>query len=326
MSNRFAIFLPIIIVLGLLAPDQYVRAAAVKKIEIKIDWTPAAEYYGIFYAKYAGIFKKHGYDVKITYGSGAPDVATLVGTGEIAIGTTTSDNILRRFATGQRYAAVRKIFNFNPSSIVTLKGNDIASVADLARKKIGVNIQASPYEQFMFLVKKDKKTKLLSDDFTEVAIGFGGSTQLLNGMVDAFLAYTTNQAIDVAMERPDDCKEIFLGDEGIYSYGLVLAFADQKTLEAHGIQREDIENIYDAISEGYEKGFRDIDNAVNYLIDVEPVINKEKTRMAIQKIGKLNASVVYPHKLVDSWVVSEKVTEENRLDVLHLYNSIVWDK
>ena len=31
-----------------------------KNIEIMIDWVPVAEYYGFFYAKHSGIFKKYG--------------------------------------------------------------------------------------------------------------------------------------------------------------------------------------------------------------------------------------------------------------------------
>lgn len=120
------IFVTILLVLSFLfaacgsknKKDSY---GGLKDIEIMIDWVPVAEYYGFFYAKHSGIFKKYGYNVEILTGSGASNVAVQVGAGNVAIGTTTSDNILRQYVRGGRYAAVRPLLSFNPSSVITLK-------------------------------------------------------------------------------------------------------------------------------------------------------------------------------------------------------------
>lgn len=289
-----------------------------KKVEIMIDWMPSAEYYGFYYAKSNGIFKKYGYDVILKNGTGASDVAMQVGMGHVPIGTSTSDNLLRLYSKGAKYSSLRKVFNFNPSSIVTLSNNKISTIKDLKNKKLGVNLNASPYAQFERLLTLRKDIPIDISDVAEIPIGYGGAIQLLNKDVDAFLAYTTNQAIDVQLED-EDYKEIYLGDNGIYSYGLVLAFSDMKTLEKHNLTTSDITNITKAVIEGYDKGFSNINSSVECLMKVEPSLNAVKLKEAIIKIGKLNRTVNYPHKQVDLWM--DEISEKTRLEVLSLYSN-----
>ena len=296
-----------------------------KDIEITIDWVPVAEYYGFYYAKHSGIFKEYGYNVTIKNGTGAPDVATQIGTGNILIGTSTSDNILRRYADGHKFSAVRKIFNFNPSSVVTLKENNINKISDLYGKTLGVNIKASPYEQLMALILNDRSIPLEKEQFKEYPIEYGGAVQLLNKDVDAFLAYTTNQAIDVSLKN-NNAKEIFLGDLGIYSYGLVLAFADDEVLRKNGLTEHDVNMISEAVIKGYDKGLTDIDNAVKYLKENDQLLDEKKVREGILKIGKLNKTVVYPHKHIDSWIKDARITDDKRNEVLKLYTTVAWEK
>jgi NitT/TauT family transport system substrate-binding protein len=300
------------------------NTTGLKDIEITIDWTPVAEYYGIYYAKESGLFKKHGYNVTIQIQNGAPIVANLVGTGTIPIGTTTSDDILRSYAKKHRYSAVRRLFTFNPSSIITLKENNISTIDDLRGKTLGVNPNGNPYLQLKSLIETNRNIKIGMDDFKEnPSIGWGGAELLLNHTVDAILAYTTNQALDV--KRQDSTmNEVFLGDYGAYSYGLVLAFADETALSKYGITKEDVKTIYDIIIEGYEKGFDDIERSILYLKEAEPTLKEDKVRDGIKKIGTLNNLISYPHSKVDEWLIDKSITENIRAEVLKLYNTTVW--
>lgn len=325
------IFVTILLVLSFLfaacgsknKKDSY---GGLKDIEIMIDWVPVAEYYGFFYAKHSGIFKKYGYNVEILTGSGASNVAVQVGAGNVAIGTTTSDNILRQYVRGGRYAAVRPLLSFNPSSVITLKKNHIDDISDLKGKTLGVNIQASPYVQWQFLLKRDRNTPLHEMEVKEYNIEWGGAPQLSEGRVDAFLGYTTNQAVDAELLEKDVC-EIFLGDLGVVSYGVVLAFASSDILQKEKIDKNDVERIYQAVKEGYDRGFSDIPNAIRYMKmqDGDPMLDEEKLRLAIQKIGKLNKTIVYAPKKLDNWVKEDGITSQNRDSVLRLYSTVLWE-
>ncbi len=320
--NKFNLILGLLISVTLLSCNNKKQQNGIKEIEITVDWMPTGEYYGIYYAQSSGIFKKYGYNVKIKNGTGAADVATQIGVGNICIGTSTSDNILRKYNKGLKYSALYRIFKFNPSSIVTLKSEKINSINDLYGKVLGTNIEASPYAQFMYLINEDKKIVLQKTSFEEYPIGYGGAVQLLENKVDAFLAYTTNQAIQVSL-KTNNSKELFLGDYGVYSYGLVLAFADKSVLEKKGLNKQDVENISKAVMEGYREGFKNIDKSIEYLKKNAPTLDDKMVREAILKIGKLNSSVVYPHKEIDNWV--KGVSSEKRKEVLKLYSKIKWD-
>jgi len=300
---------------------QKKNSTGLKDVEIMIDWMPVAEYYGIFYAQKEGIFKNYGYNVTINNGEGAPNVATLVGTGRIPIGTTTSDAILQRYVSGLRYSAVRKLFNFNPTSIISLRKNGINSIDDLRGRTLGRNINSNTYHQLKSLIDTRRDIRISMNDIEEYDIGYGGAEFLFNGNVDAFLGYTTNHAIDVLL-RDATMTEIFLGDLGAYSYGLVLAFADERALRRLGLDKKDIEEITKAILEGYDKGYKDIEKSIQYLKEAEPTLDDKKLEEGILKIGKLNYSVLYPHSEIDSWI--EGIPQDLRLEVLKLYNNIVW--
>ena len=327
MNKLFiTLFISLLIFISCTNSGKHSSIVGLKDIEITIDWLPVAEYYGFYYAKHSGIFKEYGYNVTIYNGTGAPDVASQVGTGNIIIGTSTSDNILKRYANGQQFSAIRRLFNFNPSSIVTLKKNKISKISDLQSKTLGVNIKASPYEQLMALVKNDRSVNLDRDSFREYPIEYGGAAQLLGNNVDAFLAYTTNQAIDVSLQEPEECVEIFLGDLGIYSYGLVIAFAEEKFLKEKGLDKNDVQNIIEAVIKGYEYGLKDVDNAVEYLKQNDPSLDVKKAKEGIMKIGKLNKTVIYPHKNIDKWLLNDKITDKKRNEILRLYTSIKWSE
>lgn len=324
MIRNFTILSLLVCLLITACGSKQTKSSGLKKVEITIDWAPVAEYYGIYYAKENGIFKKYGYDVTIQIQNGAPVVANLVGTGAIPIGTTTSDDILRSYSKKHRYSAVRKLFNYNPSSIISLKANNINSINDLRGKTLGVNPSGNPYLQLKSLIENNRDVKINMDDFKEnPSIGWGGAELLLNHTVDAILAYTTNQALDVKLQD-STMNEVFLGDYGAYSYGLVLAFADEPTLKKYGLTKEDVGNIYNAIIEGYEKGFVDINKSIQYLKEAEPTLKDEKVRIGITKIGNLNNNILYPHSKIDEWLIDKDITEDVRSEVLKLYNTIIW--
>lgn len=297
------------------------KSTSLRDVEITIDWLPVAEYYGIYYAKESGIFKKYGYNVTIKTQNGAPIVANLVGTGTIPVGTTTSDDILRSCAKKHSYSAVRKLFNFNPASIISLKEKGINSIDDLRGKTLGVNVSGNPYLQLKSLIETRRDITINMNSFKEYPIGYGGAEFLFNKNVDAFLGYTTNHALDVLLQD-STMTEVFLGDYGAYSYGLVLAFADEKALRKFELDKRDVQNFTAAVLEGYDAGYKDIKNSIMYLKEVEPTLDDKKLEAGILKIGILNRKVLYPHSEVDLW--QEEISSEVRLKVLDLYNNIIW--
>jgi ABC-type nitrate/sulfonate/bicarbonate transport system substrate-binding protein len=294
---------------------EHEQGVKIKKFQVTIDWAPSPEYYGFFYAKSQGYFLDYQLDVDIQYGSGAPVVASQLAAGDIYAGTTTSDNILRQISRGAYFSSAVPLLKFNPSVIASLTSNPINTLMDIKGKTLGTNKQASVYQQLIFLVNNGNIAK---NSFKEYPIGWGGAAQLENGLVDGILAYTTNAVVDL-QTKDIQIKEIYLGKEGIITYGLVLVIGDKDNLNKNNISDSDINNFIAAVKKGYAEGGKDVKNAVASLMAVEPTLDSKKLQLAIDKINKLNSEANYPLESIDQWVTSDDITPEHRKNALSLY-------
>jgi ABC-type nitrate/sulfonate/bicarbonate transport system substrate-binding protein len=285
------------------------------KFTITIDWIPAPEYYGFFYARQKGIYKDVGLDVEIRFANGAPEVAKELAVGNIYAGTTTSDNLLRQVADGAEFSFARPLLKFNPCVLASLAKSPITKLEDIREKIIGTNPQSSVYQQFLYLLKQHNISK---SSFKQYPIGWGGAAQLKAGDVDAILAYTSNVVIDLEKDKIP-VTEIFFGDLGVESYGVVLAVGSEKLLAKNGISAEQARKFAAATIAGYEMGYQDVPGAVAALQAAEPTLEKTKVEFAIRKIGKLNARFQFVSSNLDRWVEDSNITEESRSATRRLF-------
>lgn len=303
---------------------------SLKKMEVKIDWIPSPEYYGFFYAKAKGLYKNAGLDVKILRGTGAPAVAKELSVGTIYAGTTTSDNVLREMIdaksnnNGEPFYSATALLSFNPCVIASLDkdGKRVENIKALQGKTLGVNKQSSVYQQFQWLITKYADVK--PDSIMEYPIGWGGSVELELGKVDAILAYATNVVLDLE-KKGIPTYELYLGDEGACTYGTVLVTSRAEVFKKEGLSTNDIQKFVQATKDGYVKGASDIDSAIEALLKEEPTLNREKLRLAINKIAEKNDSVHYNEEDVDRWYKGEPgkdVSEEVRVNTRQLYKRI----
>jgi ABC-type nitrate/sulfonate/bicarbonate transport system substrate-binding protein len=265
-----------------------------RPFDITIDWVPSSEYYGFFYAQARGFYRDAGLSVRISNGTGAPIVANQLRAGTIYAGTTTSDNLLRAMAAGGHFTNAVPLLRFNPCTLV-MNPAKLRDLSGLKGKIIGTNKATSVYLQFQSLLTS---RNIHINSFKEVPVGYGGAEIFQAGSVDGFLAYTTNQTIDVEILKAP-FKEMLLGDEGLESYGTVLVIESPK---AEQVSSSDISAFIKATLRGYREGAADIAGAVKALRDYSPVLDPTKIRLAIQKIDRLNATTAYQLDHVDAWV------------------------
>lgn len=291
-----------------------------KPFEVTIDWVPSPEYYGFFVAKEQGFYKEAGLNVEIKHGSGAPVVANQIASGAIYAGTTTSDNLLRQLARGGKFyeQKAEPLLCFNPSVVVSLKNKPISSFSNLDGRILGVNKQSSVYQQLQYLVEKGE----VKSKFTEFPIGWGGVAQINAGQVDAFLAYATNAAVDLSLEKEKDggIEEIYFSKAGVHLYGLVLAFSDKLP---KAITKEDLDAFVKATKKGYEEGAKDTNKAFKALNKVAPTLKEDKVKKAVEKISALNKDKdkIANFDELDSWVSGDGITPEVKNKAKGLYSN-----
>jgi ABC-type nitrate/sulfonate/bicarbonate transport system substrate-binding protein len=166
--------------------------ASYGEISMQYSWIKNEEFAGEFYAYENGYYDEAGFDA--VNGISGPDTGVaklLSGTVQVAL----SDAASVGAAIAEQDAPLKIIgatFQKNPFTILSLKdGADIATPEDLIGKKIGV--QDSNASVFAAILNANgidpSEVEVVPVDFDP--------TPLMEGEVDGFMAYLTNEAITV---------------------------------------------------------------------------------------------------------------------------------
>ncbi|MCC4908575.1 ABC transporter substrate-binding protein [Microbacterium sp. cx-59] len=167
-------------------------AAGFGDLTVQLSWIKNEEFAGEYFADQNGYFTDGGFDsVNLVAGpsTGIPEL--LSGTADVSI----SNAVAVGAAVANEGAPVKIIgttLQKNPFTVLSLKdGGDIATPEDLVGKKIGV--QDSNLSLFnAFLAANDIDASAL-----EIVPVQYDPAPLVNGEVDGFVAYLTNEAITV---------------------------------------------------------------------------------------------------------------------------------
>ncbi|KAA9134565.1 ABC transporter substrate-binding protein [Microbacterium caowuchunii] len=164
-------------------------------ITLQLSWIKNEEFAGEYFADSEGYYTEAGFDsVTLVPGpsGGIPEIMS--GTADISI----SDAVQAGAAIANEGAPIKIIgatFQANPFTVLSLAdGGDIATPEDLKGKKIGV--QDSNMTLFNALLDAND---IDPSELTIVPVQYDPAP-LLNGEVDGFMAYLTNEAISVEME------------------------------------------------------------------------------------------------------------------------------
>ncbi|MFG6444477.1 ABC transporter substrate-binding protein [Microbacterium sp. P06] len=180
------------------APADEASAGAAEgfgEITLQLSWIFNEEFAGEYLATENGYYEEAGFDaVNLVPGpsGGVPEL--LGGTADIAL----SDAVQVGAAVANESAPLKIIgatFQANPFTVLSLEdGGNIASPDDLKGKKIGV--QDSNLTLFNALLAAND---IDASELTIVPVQYDPAP-LVNGEVDGFIAYLTNEAISVEME------------------------------------------------------------------------------------------------------------------------------
>lgn len=174
--------------------DTEAEAASYGEVSIQYSWIKNEEFAGEFYAYENGYYDEAGFENVV--GIAGPDTGVaklLSGTVQFAL----SDAASVGAAVAEQDAPLKIIgatFQKNPFTILSLTdGGNIATPEDLIGKRIGV--QDSNASVFAALLAANG---IDAADVEIVPVDFD-PTPLMNGEVDGFMAYLTNESITVEM-------------------------------------------------------------------------------------------------------------------------------
>ncbi|MEV7694487.1 ABC transporter substrate-binding protein [Microbacterium sp. NPDC089189] len=171
------------------------ESAGYGDITLQLSWIKNEEFAGEYFADSKGYYTEAGFDsVNLVPGPSGGVAELLSGSADIAL----SDSVQIGSAVANEGAPLKIIgatFQANPFTVLSLAdGGDISTPEDLIGKRIGV--QDSNLTLFSALLAAND---IDPADVTVVPVQYDPAP-LVNGEVDGFVAYLTNEAISVEME------------------------------------------------------------------------------------------------------------------------------
>lgn len=194
-------------------------------LKVQLSWIKNEEFSGEFFADSNGYYTDAGFSsVTLTAGPSTGTAELLSNSADVAL----SDAVSVGTVIANQEAPLKIIgatYQKNPFTVLSIAtAGNIATPADLAGKKIGV--QASNTSLFQALLAAND---LSESDLTVVPVEYDPSV-LINGTVDGFIAYLTNESITVANEGYEVVNLPF-ADNGLPFVAETFTVTDQSIAE-----------------------------------------------------------------------------------------------
>jgi ABC-type nitrate/sulfonate/bicarbonate transport system substrate-binding protein len=222
-------------------------------LSVQLSWIKNAEFLGEYMADSKGYYTQAGFGKVNLVAGPSTGVAELVqGSAQVAL----NDAVSVGTAVANEEAPVKIIgatYQKNPFTILSLaSGGNIATPQDLIGKKIGV--QESNTSLFQALLAANH---IASDQVTVVPVQYDPSV-LVNGEVDGFVAYLTNESITVS-SGGHPVTNLPFADNGLPFVAETFSATDQ-TIAEH---RDLLKAFLKAEIQGWTDALKDPEGAVD---------------------------------------------------------------
>jgi ABC-type nitrate/sulfonate/bicarbonate transport system substrate-binding protein len=227
------------------------------ELSIQFSWIKNAEFLGEYMADTNGYYEDAGFDTVNLVAGPSSGVAELVqGSVQVAL----NDAVSVGTAVANEDAPLKIIgttYQKNPFTILSLAdGGNIATPEDMIGKKIGV--QDSNTSVFEALLSANG---ISPDELTIVPVQYDPSV-LVNGEVDGFVAYLTNESIIVANEG-HEVTNLPFADNGLPFVAETFTVTDQTIAE----DREMLKAFLGAEIRGWTDAIADPEAAVDTCLE-----------------------------------------------------------
>ncbi|MEJ5915347.1 ABC transporter substrate-binding protein [Pseudokineococcus sp. 1T1Z-3] len=249
------------------------EAADYGTLDLQLSWILNEEFAGEYFADSNGYFAEAGFsDVVMTPGPSTGTAELLSGSADVAL----SDSVAVGTVVANEDAPLKIIgatYQANPFTILSLAdGGDIATPQDMVGQRIGV--QASNTSLFEALLAAND---IDPADVTVVPVEYDPSV-LVNGDVDGFLSYLTNEVITVQQQGLETTTLNF-ADNGLPFVAETFTVTDQTLAE----DRELLKAFLVAEIRGWTDQLADPDEGARLAVEeygVDLDLDPEKARIA----------------------------------------------
>lgn len=196
------------------------HAAAMTNVTFSLNWIKNVEFGGLWAAQEKGWWQQAGINITAKAWNYTDDPTVLVGAGKYMFGFQDGASLIIARSRGVPVKAVFASGQTSPFCFITMPGSHITSVKDFKGKRIGYQ----GHERYVLETMLNDQGMTIKD-VKPVVVGFD-PTLLVAGKVDAYLAYTTNEPIQLALSRHLKVNIIKASDYGYRFYNDVLFTTD----------------------------------------------------------------------------------------------------
>lgn len=227
-------------------------------LTVQLSWIKNAEFAGEFMADSKGYYTDAGFS-SVTLNAGPGATENLVASGEADFGLSNAVTVGQVVANEEApIKIVGTTFQKNPFTILSLKdGGNIATPEDLKGKKIGVQDGGNALLFSALLAANG----ISEDELTIVPVQYDPSP-LVNGEVDGFLAYVTNESIIVESQGLAVTNLLF-AENGLPFVAESIIATDETIAERPDV----VKAFLEAEIKGWKDACTDVEGAAKYAVD-----------------------------------------------------------
>ncbi|HEX8340798.1 MAG TPA: ABC transporter substrate-binding protein [Tepidisphaeraceae bacterium] len=269
-----------------------INLPAAAQLTLQLNWKPEPQFGGFYAAEQIGAFKKRGVDVRVEPGGAGLPVVQMVGTGRVAYGIVSADELVIARSRGIDVVALLAVYQTNPQGIMTRADRGITQLADLfAQPGVLAMQKGLPYA--LYLEKKYGFGKL-----EIVPSPFGDLTAYRRRKDYAMQCFVTSEPLNAAKTGVEP-RTFLIADSGYNPYTTVLVTRGDHLRASP----DEVRHVTDAAREGWTayladpKSFNDAMRKLNPSMDEQtyaasaaaqkPLIETDQTKA--NGIGSMTA-------------------------------------
>ena len=268
-----------------------------QKVSLQLIWKNQGQFVGYYVAKEKGFYRDAGFDVDIREFDFGMDVTRDVLSGKADFGVGRSSLVLEKMK-GRDIYLLSTIFQHSPLMLLSLKRNDLKTVADLKGKRIMVadNMVGMAALTSMLLSNRVTPDSYIKQDQTF------NIEDLINGKTDAVAAYVSNEPFQM-QKRGIEYAVFKPADYGIDFYSDLLYTSKR----LHHANPKMVYQFNKASLRGWRYAFNHIDEAVDIILEKYNTQNRaqDALKFEIATLKKLAYSENTPLGNIDGGKIEE---------------------
>jgi putative hydroxymethylpyrimidine transport system substrate-binding protein len=259
----------VVLCLGLALP---VPAHAADRLTLLLDWFVNPDHAPIIVAQELGYFAEAGLEIEIIAPADPNDPPKLVAAGQAEIAISYQPQLHIQVDQGLPLARIGTLVATPLNSLVVLADGGVASIADLAGRKVGFSVGG--FEDAL-LGAMLAKHGLALGDVELVNVNFALSPALLSGQVDGVIGAFRNFELNQLELEGRPGRAFYPEEEGVPVYDELIFIANRDALEDDRLPR-----FLDAVEAGVLHLINHPDESFTLFIEGRPELDDELNRRA----------------------------------------------